>query len=892
MIELTVDNFAGGGGASFGIEAALGRPIDFAINHDPEAVAMHAANHPQTKHFCEDVWQVDPMEVTQGKPVGLAWFSPDCFPAGTLVLTRDGYQPIEQITTGDEVLTHKLRWRKVIETSNAVRPLMVIRGHGHPGLAVSPEHPFLARQRATKWNNTVRAYCHWLEPQDWVPASALNKGWYWATPRAFPSAEVPAVGGRGMIPNVDLMWLAGRYLGDGWTRLTHTRAELVITCGKHETDRLRELLSKWPRENDRSVCNELAWSERATTTAYQFTANHRGLVEWLREHFGHRAEAKGVPAWALGIDEPLRAALLDGYLSADGWRHEEFFEAHTVSKSLAFGIKALANSMGRTVAIYLQANSTTIQGREVNALSLYKMRWRHQVAADHEQTEVCDGLEWCPIRESSEPGELATVFNIGVEEDESYIAEGIVVHNCKHFSRAKGGKPVSKRVRGLAWIVIRWAKAVKPRVIMLENVSEFATWGPLLEDGSPCPVRKGFTFRRWHKMLENLGYRIDMREMSGCDYGAPTIRRRLFIIARRDGLPIVWPQETHGRGLLPYRTAAECIDWSIPCPSIFERPRPLADATLRRIARGITRYVVNNPKPFIVQMRGTEDSQIDCSARPLDGPLGTVSAGGIHHALVTPLIASLAHGDSGGKREYRIEDPLGTVSAGGIQHALVSPVIMPITHSGERRVHSPAEPLPTVTCARRGEFALVSPTLIQTGYGERDGQDPRSLDLHKPLGTAVAGGVKHGLVAAFLARHYGGHENDGAPITGPMHTVTAKDHHALVHAFLLKYYGTDQNPRIDLPLGTVTTKDRFGLVTVMGDRYYIADIGMRMLAPRELFNAQGFPRTYKIDPDVNGKPLTKTAQVRCAGNSVCPDVAEALVRANLIDVAIAPAEVA
>jgi DNA (cytosine-5)-methyltransferase 1 len=453
--------------------------------------------------------------------------------------------------------------------------------------------------------------------------------------------------------------------------------------------------------------------------------------------------------------------------------------------------------------------------------------------------------------------------------------------DCKHFSRAKGGKPVSKRVRGLAWVVIRWAKAVRPRVIMLENVSEFATWGPLLEDGSPCKIRKGFTFRRWHKMLENLGYQIDMREMSACDYGAPTTRRRLFIIARCDGQPIVWPQETHGRGLLPYRTAAECIDWSIPCPSIFERSRPLADATLRRIARGITRYVVNNPKPFIVTMRGTEGSQIDCSARPMDAPLGTVSAGGIHHALVTPLIASLAHGDSGGRREYPIDDPLGTVSAGGIQHALVSPVIARIGQTGGngKYANDIGDPLTTITT--KAEHLLIAPTLINTRNGEREGQAPRVRDILDPAPTVTAKGSQGALVAAFLARHYGGHENDGAPMTDPMFTVTAKDHHSLVYAFLMAYYGTDQNPRLELPLGTVTSKDRFGLVTVMGDKYYIADIGMRMLVPRELFNAQSFPPHYIIDPIVNGKPLTKTAQVRMAGNSVCRVMAKALVLANV-----------
>jgi DNA (cytosine-5)-methyltransferase 1 len=463
--------------------------------------------------------------------------------------------------------------------------------------------------------------------------------------------------------------------------------------------------------------------------------------------------------------------------------------------------------------------------------------------------------------------------------------------DCKHFSRAKGGKPVSKRVRGLAWVVVKWAKAVRPRIIMLENVSEFATWGPLLEDGTPCNIRKGFTFRRWCKMLQNLGYELDMRELVAAKYGAGTTRKRLYIIARCDGRPIVWPEETHGPGLLPYVTAADCIDWSIPCPSIFERSKPLADATLRRIARGITRYVVNNPKPFIVTMRGTDTAHVDASAKPVEEPLSTVSAGGLHHALVTPIISAF-HGLKGNEsRASQLTDPLPTQTADP-KFCLVSPIIAPLTHHGDRRAHSTAEPLPTITGAHRGELALIAPTLIQTGYGERNGQAPRTLDLQKPLGTAVAGGVKHGVVAAFIAKHYGDNgQRPGLHPSEPMSTITSVDHHALVHAFLLKYYGTDQNPRLEIPLGTVTTKDRFGLVTVMGDKYYIADIGMRMLTPRELFNAQSFPPDYKIDPIINGKHLSKTAQVRMAGNSVCRVMSCAMVRANFAG-RIAAAEVA
>jgi DNA (cytosine-5)-methyltransferase 1 len=379
--------------------------------------------------------------------------------------------------------------------------------------------------------------------------------------------------------------------------------------------------------------------------------------------------------------------------------------------------------------------------------------------------------------------------------------------DCKHFSKAKGGKPVEKRIRGLAWIAVRWARAVKPRVIVLENVEEFAGWGPVGEDGKPCPARRGITFRRFVGSLRAAGYVVDWRELVAADYGTPTTRRRLFLVARSDGAPIRWPAPTHGRGLEPYRTAAECIDWSLPCPSIFDRDRPLADATMRRIAAGVMRYVVNDPRSFVVNM---------------------------------------AHGG-------KVED--------------------------SRR------PFSTIATERGGCRALVSPTLVQVGYGERAGQAPRVPGLHKPLGTCVTG-QKHGLVAAFLAKHYGGHTTPGASLAGPMHTITTQDHHALVHALLLKYYGTDQDPQMLEPPHTITTKHRFGLVMVSGEPHYIGDIGMRMLQPRELYRAQGFPDTYIIDRTVDGRELTKTAQVRMCGNSVCPPVAAAVVAAQFSSQAI------
>lgn len=467
--------------------------------------------------------------------------------------------------------------------------------------------------------------------------------------------------------------------------------------------------------------------------------------------------------------------------------------------------------------------------------------------------------------------------------------------DCKHFSKAKGGKPREKKIRDLAWVVHRWIEALKPTnqhplVIMLENVEEFRTWGPLLDDGKPCPARKGETFAEWVQQLRDHGYAVQWRELKACDYGAPTSRKRLFLIARRDGQPIVWPEPTHGPlRPQPYQTAADIIDWSLPCPSIFTRTRPLKDATCRRIATGIMRYVINAQRPFIVPVTNTgwnPDRLIDA-----DAPLPTITtAKGGEMAIVAPFYARTAHSDQDANGKKR-----------------------------GRGWHGPEEPFPTVTGS--GDSALIAPTLIQTGHGERPGQQPRVPGLHKPLGTVTGSGGHHALVAAFMAQHNGGPRNKniaGHPVDKPTSTITGRGtqqqlvtsnliklrrncsavsvespldtitanggHFAEVRAFLIKYYGNERDGHgLFGPLGTVTTKDRFGLVTtaIDGTEYAIADIGMRMLSARELYKAQGFPEEYQISFDFNGKPLTKTAGVRMCGNSVSPPPATELVRANL-----------
>ena len=464
--------------------------------------------------------------------------------------------------------------------------------------------------------------------------------------------------------------------------------------------------------------------------------------------------------------------------------------------------------------------------------------------------------------------------------------------DCKHHSKAKGGKPVSKKIRGLAWIAVRWAKKVHPRVIMLENVEEFMDWGRLDGNMRPDPRYKGETFRRFVRQLEQLGYQVEYRLLRACDYGAPTIRKRFFLIARCDGLPIVWPEPTHAEpGTLevvaglkkPWVPVADVLNFDLPCPSIFATSeeikeqygihavRPLSEKTMRRIARDVMKFVIENPKPFIVQVN---------------------------------------HGGEG-FRGQDVDEPLDTITA---KHG--TGVVMPVMMRNNENAVGTAvnEPLGTVTTG--GHHMMIAPSMIQMGYGEREGQKPRVLDIQEPLGTVVAQGNKFSVVSAFISKYYGGgctnpasgadeplptvtaidhnavcaayvtqfnNHCDGQGVDAPLNTMTAKSNHfGEVCAFLTKYYGNGENAvPCDKPLPTITAKDRMALVKVHGVDYQIVDIGLRMLTPRELFDAQGFPSDYIIDVDADGKPYPKSEQVARCGNAVCPPIPAALVRANL-----------
>lgn len=462
--------------------------------------------------------------------------------------------------------------------------------------------------------------------------------------------------------------------------------------------------------------------------------------------------------------------------------------------------------------------------------------------------------------------------------------------DCKHFSKAKGGTPVEKKIRGLAWVAMRWIGQVRPRVLMLENVEEFTTWGPLLidEDGNarPDPAKKGRTFNSFVNAMRRQGYQVEWRELRACDYGTPTIRKRLFLVARRDGRPIVWPAKTHDNpssqevklGLLqPWRTAAEIIDWSLPCPSIFERKRPLAEATMKRIAKGLQKFVMEAGDPFIVKCNHTSNRTRYEAFRGqgMGEPLQTITQSP-GFAMVEPTLAPFIteHANASSQRNMPVDEPLRTVCAQvkGGHFALVAPVIA--RQFGNSVGHTIEAPLGTVTAGGAGKCQLVAAFLAKHYTGVT------GAELQQPLPTVTT--IDHNaLVTSHLVKLRGTCQH-GQSVTEPMPTITAGGLHVgEVRAFLLKYYGTNIGHPCDEPLQTVTTKHRFGLVTVSGVDYQIVDIGMRMLEPHELFAAQGFPADYIIDHDADGNKITKTAQIARCGNAVCPPLAEALVRANM-----------
>ena len=472
--------------------------------------------------------------------------------------------------------------------------------------------------------------------------------------------------------------------------------------------------------------------------------------------------------------------------------------------------------------------------------------------------------------------------------------------DCKHFSKAKGGKPKDKFIRGLAWIACRWAGLVRPRVIMLENVEEFKTWGPLNRGHHPIKSKQGKTFEKFVQQLTDLGYEVQFKELVAADYGAPTMRKRFFMIARCDGKPIVWPEPTHApadseavkAGLLkPYVGAYTQLDFSLPCPSIFDTAeeikekygiravRPLAPKTMERIARGLKKFVIDNAEPFIVQVNHSGAKSDYCKSA--NEPLNTVT--GKHgFGIVEPYMVQIGQTGFTADRSKDVREPLTTIVSKN-EHCLISPTLIQYhSETADKSVRGQSIKDPIMTVDSSNRYGLVTSLLHKYYDG---GYKGAGESVEKPLPTVPA--LDHNSVVTANLIQMNNH-CDGRDIREPIPTITAGDgHFGEVRAFLVKYYGQGTGQDIKEPLDTVTSRDRFGLVTIEGIDYQIVDIGLRMLEPRELYGCQGFPDDYIIDHDYTGKTYPRSEQVRRCGNAVCPPIPAALVRTNLPDLCVA-----
>lgn len=497
--------------------------------------------------------------------------------------------------------------------------------------------------------------------------------------------------------------------------------------------------------------------------------------------------------------------------------------------------------------------------------------------------------------------------------------------DCKHFSKAKGAALVDRNIRGLAWIVLRWAGTVRPRVIILENVEEFVTWGPVRK-GKPVKKKAGQTFWKWKSQLMDLGYHVEHREIVAANLGAPTTRKRFVLVARCDGRPVVWPERTHGPRdseavragkLLPWRSAAEIIDWSQPCYSVFATKqelkerygvtavRPLAPNTMRRVIRGVDKFTIRSGRPFLVECNHGGEGHARAEVEPVNTITRKYTGG-----LCDPLLEPFTFSNTGGSVGTDVSEPVHTIRTAGGQIMASASLIQYHTEQTERvRANGMGLPLPTVDASNR--YGLTTAQLVEYfGNG-------RAIDVRDPMHT-VTSHDREAVVCVHISKYYGGVV--GAEAAEPLPTVTAVDHNAVTAAHVVEFKGQDtgQDPR--KPLRTITAsagefadcrvelvkadgrglghwpeirellnrhcgyelaEDDLLLLEIGGVQYFIADILLRMLTPRELYNAMGFPQDYIIDRDYLGNEYGKTKQVARCGNAVCPPMATALVRANL-----------
>jgi DNA (cytosine-5)-methyltransferase 1 len=967
-----VDLFCGAGGSSLGLTGA-GMKLRLAANHWARAIETHAANFRDADHLCEDINRYD-MRNLPRTPV--LWASPICFPAGTTVLTRRGPVPIETVTVGEEVLTHAGRWRPVTRVMTNVSDTVVVKGLGHNELETTAEHPFFARRLGRTWDNATRDYRKQLGNQEWVEAKNLDSH-AWATPVNFgePMA-VPQVPGRGMAFTEQFWWMVGRWVGDGYVRIKHGQADplpaiprrcsqpagsacavcgqparpdgrsgtgrvspycgamckssnkrrkptvrrhdIYIACGDHEAEDLGQVLAAVApasRATARAGAGELRWRRSHPSTATVFETNHAGLATWLVEHFGRHAHGKRIPAWALTMPATWRHALLEGYISADGNHNNRMVRCSTVSRPLAVGVRLLAVSLGHGASIYAPSRRSvaTIQGRQVRMRPAWSVGWTEAPDPKRIQSLDDDLHRWAKVR-SVQPGRTQVqVFNLSVAEDESYIADGIVVHNCTEVSPA-GGRSGGRRPRGQGDLfeedghveqggfertratfhdVIRATEVHRYLAVLVENVVEVAHQWEL--------------FDWWVDGMLRLGYRVQIVCVSAAHVGgednphAPQWRDRLYLVFTREGVPLpnVGPRPTAfctvcaadvaavqswkpgvkrvaGQPIGKYRTqyryvcpnqacrhqpvepyvlpAAAAIDWANIGERIGDRKRPLAPSTVRRIKAGLEMFA----QPTMVTVNHGDDDPRAYPAAAAPLPTRTVKIG--DGVACPPMLVP-----SGGT--WRTDattagEPMPTLTTRETDAVVVPPPFLTLLRSGRDRTIGADEPLATIVADGSNHMLVEPEPFVTVLRRNADGASVR-----RPLPTVTAAGNHLWLTTppgAFYVKNFSSTTGDAhlvKSVNGPLGAITTSDHHGLV----IPYYRTGRAKTTREPLDTLTTRDRFGFIPDAA--VDIDDCHYRMLQPREHLRAQRFFDWYLVTGN-------KGEQTMQAGNAVASNVAQ------------------
>lgn len=825
------DIFCGAGGSSVGVTAA-GAELRLGLNHWDLAIESHSANFPNAGHDLIDVRSCDPRRYPS---TDMLIASPECFPAGTLILCRRGLIPIERVTVGDQVLTHKNRWRPVTKAMAHTADTILIKGHGHPGIEATPEHPFLARGSALR-NRRHRV----LGTPAWVPGRNLGPGQLWASPtlEGLEGDPAPSVGGRGSVFSADFWWMVGKWLADGLvTEKADGARHIRISCSLAEAEDTYTRINFSPPQNFHAGRGEYHWSKERRDRQVLLTTSHQGLGEWLTEHFGKGAHAKMVPAWALTMPREWREALLAGYLYGDGTeqtaRRERTFA--TVSKSLAIGIRLIILSLGYGCSLTTSYNGTpgAIDGRAFTRRVLYIGSF---IYAPTINTSVVEGaIRWSRVRSTSPGRQQVEVFNLSVEEDESYTADGLLVHNCTSHTLAKGRKrkhmyqqdlwgeepfdPGEERSRATMWDVPRFAEYHTYRIVIVENVVDACLyWAP---------------FPAWLHAMGLLGYEHQLVFFNSM-FALPTpqSRDRLYVVFWRRGnrkpdlaiTPTAWcpvctadvaaeqawknpaaPRGKYGprnqylyccptcQSVVEpyYYCSANVIDWSLRGERIGDRRRPLQPKTMARIQAGLDRY---SRREFVM---GMERSGTPGRAYPIDGAYPTQTA--------------------------------------WQDKALVCPPPFVVSTNYWKTNHSALEPMPTmITETQHG--VVLPPTRAGLLLGQQSGATARSFSEATPT-ISTAGAV--------------------SVIQTPAPFILDARAQA---ALLVGYHRTGQARPLTEPTGTQSTHDREALLERAPE---VADCTFRMLQPHEIKAAMAFPADYIIKG-------TGRDQVRQLGNAVTP----------------------